>query len=141
MAKREDSLAEKMDMSEGSRDQRFMEVLFTIRTEVMNSQKEIHAIQTAQAEVAKKLDESSRKVDKLHDKLLEPDTGLFARVKTLEMKFQQAYEDQNEVEETVKHVDKLVSVKEVWGKVWWYVFAGGAGVLIKYIFDALITKK
>lgn len=144
MGKREDSLAEKFDVP-SVRDERLLEILFTIRTEVMNNQKEIHAIQTAQVESTKKLDESCRKVDKLHEKLLEPDTGLFARVRTLEMKFQTASDDQEEareeVDETVKLVAPLVTIKEVWGKVWWYVFAGGAGVLIKYIFDVLITKK
>lgn len=116
-------------------------VLFAIRTEVLNSQKKINEIRRNQEESTKKVDEVVRKVDKVHEKLLEPDKGLFSRVRDLEMKTDIFKSKEKELETAITHVNKLVDWKSGFGKISWYVGFTLAGILFKYIFDMWVTKK
>lgn len=127
------------------RDQRMMSLLFGIRNEVLSSHKHINEIRAAQIEYNMKVDEACKKIDNLHTKILEPDTGLFARVRDLESGVKKLEHENSEkksdIQKTAQHVDKLVDWKDTVAKASWYVFAGGLGVLVKYIFDKLFTTQ
>lgn len=108
-------------------------LLFGIRTEVLNTQRQIDEISVTQGEM-------KTKVDELGKKLLEPDEGLFARVRDLEGKIETAEKKDVEREKTFKHVDKLIEWREGWGKFAWYILFTICGIFAKYIFDAWISK-
>lgn len=118
-----------------------MELLFAIRTEVMTSQKQITLVQQKQDADSQKIEEMGTKVNKLSEKLLEPDEGLFARVRDIENKAKQNEERDKELDEAVKHVDKLVDWKSGFAKFSWYAITVVIGIMLKYIFDYVVTKK
>lgn len=123
------------------KDQRILTLLFAIRTSVLEGQKKIEEIRRNQEQSDIKVDEVCKKVDKVHEKLLEPDRGLFARVRDLEAKSASAIQKEKELETSLKHVDQLVDWKSAFSKIWWYVGFTAGGILLKYIFDTYVTKK
>ena len=120
------------------------EVLYSIKAEVGTVHKRIDEMQHTMTRIGEESSVNGSKLTDLSEKLLEPDEGLFARVRDIERKIELTEKitekKGDETEAAVKQVDKLVTWKDTWGKVGWYVLIALVGVVLKYIFDFLVTK-
>lgn len=110
-----------------TKDHRVISLLFGIRTEILG--------------LAKKVESTNKHVEDIHTRLLEPDEGLFARVRDLEKEVKSVKDSDEEVKEAIKTVENLMNFKSWFTKIAWFFGATTTGVIIKYIFDQLVIKK
>lgn len=101
---------------------RFTSLLFSMRSELLKNAQTINSI--------------SGDLKDVSQRLLEPDTGLFARVKSIEDKVVIVAKDHDATQKALKKLDAAVLWKSVSIKLLWLIL----GVLVKYIFDHYVTK-
>lgn len=129
------------DRALGLSDRRVVRLLFGMRTEILRNQKQLDVIETTQSTIESKITSVDARISELSKKLLEPDTGLFARVRDLEKQMGTVTKKDEEHDKAAKNVDKMVDWQGGINKALWVFSATSLGVLVKYIWDVVITKK
>lgn len=132
--------SERLSATTSSRSREF-DLLLSIKDEISTVHKRIDEASFTLKRVDAETAEHGAKLAALSEKLLEPDTGLFARVRDVENHIRTEEKEKPETKEAVKKVDRLVDWREMWSKGTWIIFVAIIGGVLKYIFDLLVTLK